>query len=214
MLFFYFHKIPAWIPLLRFPFLFPRIVRKCKSQIRKLQYVLSVFSVGISLFLTSCSTVPIERGEPKQPDLVKQEECRQKGQGSCKGNEGCENICDDLFSQKSHKQGCYEYSSELVSDFKNLIEATEEGDIKEIKDIGSDVLECMLDIDEQRFAEAVKEMRRGAAQELALLIADDRGFATVLEEEDEEFNILKQLLRRLAGSSDLTRSLSQIPVRT
>ena len=67
----------------------------------------------------------------------------------------------------------------------------------------------MLDIDEQGFAKAVREMSRGEAQEFALLIANDKDFAAVLEEEDDEFNVLKQLLNRLAGSSNLYRGLSR-----
>ena len=179
--------------------------------IKSSQYTLPVFFVGLSLFLTSCTStsVPVERKEPKQPDPVKQEECQKIGKGNCKGNEKCEDRCDDVFGKESHQEKCYEYSAELVSDFEDLITATERGEINDIEDIGHDVLNCMLDIDEQGFAKAVREMSRGGAKEFALLIANDKDFAAVLEEEDDEFNVLKQLLNRLAGSSNLYRGLSR-----
>ena len=175
--------------------------------IKPSQYTLPVFFVGLSFILTSCTSVPIERETPKQPDPVKQEECKKTGKGDCK--ESCEDRCDDVFDKESHQKKCYEYSAELVSDFEDLITATERGKINDIEDIGHDVLNCMLDIDEQGFAKAVREMSRGGAKEFALLIANDKDFAAVLEEEDDEFNVLKQLLNRLAGSSNLYRGLSR-----
>ena len=175
--------------------------------IKPSQYTLPVFFIGLSFILTSCTSVPIERETPKQPDPVKQEECKKTGKGDCK--ESCEDRCDDVFDKESHQKKCYEYSAELVSDFEDLITATERGKINDIEDIGHDVLNCMLDIDEQGFAKAVREMSRGGAKEFALLIANDKDFAAVLEEEDDEFNVLKQLLNRLAGSSNLYRGLSR-----
>ena len=175
--------------------------------IKSSQYALPVFFIGLSFILTSCTSVPIERETPKQPDPVKQEECKKTGKGDCK--ESCEDRCDDVFDKESHQKKCYEYSAELVSDFEDLITATERGKINDIEDIGHDVLNCMLDIDEQGFAKAVREMSRGGAKEFALLIANDKDFAAVLEEEDDEFNVLKQLLNRLAGSSNLYRGLSR-----
>ena len=175
--------------------------------IKPSQYTLPVFFIGLSFILSSCTSVPIERETPKQPDPVKQEECKKTGKGDCK--ESCEDRCDDVFDKESHQKKCYEYSAELVSDFEDLITATERGKINDIEDIGHDVLNCMLDIDEQGFAKAVREMSRGGAEEFALLIANDKDFAAVLEEEDDEFNVLKQLLNRLAGSSNLYRGLSR-----
>ena len=97
----------------------------------------------------------------------------------------------------------------MVFDFEDLIEATEKGEVEEIEDIGSYVLECMLDIDEREFAKAVSKMSRREAQDFALLIAENEDFAEVLEEEDDEFNVLKQLINSLTGRSELEEALSQ-----
>ena len=152
---------------------------------------------------------PIERFEPKYTDPVKQKECRRRGRNDCEGDKDCEKICDDIFSRRADRQDCYEYSSEMVFEFEALISATEDGDVDEIEDIGSNVLECMLDIDEREFAEAVRKMSRREAEEFIFLIANNEDFAEVLEEEDDEFNILKQLLNEWARSSDLESALSR-----
>ena len=216
LLFFCFRRV-----LISLPLFISLVVQK--SQIRKF----SVFSVVVSLFLISCffpspreagffggegvdsSPPPIERFEPKYPDPVKQKECRKRGRNDCEGDKDCEKICDDIFSRRADRQDCYEYSSEMVFEFEALISATEDGDVDEIEDIGSNVLECMLDIDEREFAEAVRKMSRREAEEFIFLIANNEDFAEVLEEEDDEFNILKQLLNEWARSSDLESALSR-----
>ena len=176
-----------------------------------MRFFLSIFSFGILLFFTSCSVPPppIERIEPKQPDPVIQRGCLKRGRTDCEGYEDCEDICDDIFRNRRDKQECYEYSSEMVFHFENLIEATEDGEVDEIEDIGADILECMLDIDEREFAEAVSKMNRAEAQDFALLIVENEDFAEVLEEEDDEFNVLKQLINRLSGRYGLEEALSQ-----
>ena len=120
-----------------------------------------------------------------------------------------EDVCDDIFSLRADRQDCYEYSSEMVFEFEKLIEATEDGDVDEIEDIGSNVLECMLDIDEREFAKAIRGMSRREAKEFIFLIVENEDFAEVLEDEDDEFNILKQILHSATGSSDLERALSR-----
>ena len=175
------------------------------------------FSFGILLFFTSCGggegqdegPPPIERINPKRPDPVKQRGCQERGRRDCEGYEDCEEICDDIFRNRRDKEECYEYSEEMVFDFEDLIEATEKGEVEEIEDIGSYVLECMLDIDEREFAKAVSKMSRREAQDFALLIAENEDFAEVLEEEDDEFNVLKQLINSLTGRSELEEALSQ-----
>ena len=183
--------------------------------------VFSLFSVGIFIFLTSCSTSPqqgfnneinpppVERVQPKRPDPVKQGECLRRGRSNCEGNRDCEDICDDIFSRRADREDCYEYSSEMIFEFERLIEVTEDGDVEEIEDIGPNVLECMLDIDEREFAKAIRGMSRREAKEFVFLIAENEDFAEVLEDEDDEFNILKQILHSATGSSDLERALSQ-----
>ena len=142
------------------------------------------------------SPPPIVRKEPKRPDPVKQGECLGRGRNNCEGNRNCEDVCDDIFNRRADRRDCYEYSSEMVFEFERLIEATEDGDVE---DIDADVLECMLDIDEREFAKAVGKMSGREARDFLLAIVEDDRLAEVLEEEDDEFNILKQALHKGVG---------------
>lgn len=147
----------------------------------------------------------IDRREPKQTDPKKQEDCaRRSRSGECEGDEDCEEICNDIFSSRADRNDCYELPEDLVSDFKELLEATEDGDTDEI-DPG--VLHCLLNIDEREFAKAIKKMSRRETENFLVDIVDDDHLAEVLDEEDDEFNILEQLLYKASGSNDLIPQL-------
>ena len=162
-----------------------------------------------NLFYPPPPPLPIVRSEPKQPDPVKQGKCRQRGQRDCEGNKKCEDICDDIFNRRLDRKDCYKFSEDLVYEFEKLIEATEDGDIESIEDIGPETLECMLDISELAFAKAVRDMNRREAREFLLFIVREDIFSEVLEEEDDEYNILKQLLKEAIGGNDLERLLGE-----
>ena len=149
---------------------------------------------------------PIRRATPKTPDPVKIADCSRMKRGqTCEQDEDCKEICDDVFSSRGDKKKCYEFSEDLVSGFEELLESTEDG---EVEDIDALVLECMLDIDEREFARAVKKMSRREAKDFLAAIANDDDLARVLEEEDDEFLILSQLLYKAAGNNDLIDQLA------
>ena len=147
---------------------------------------------------------PYERSAPKDSDPEKQEKCAQSGK-DCKGNDSCEEICNDLFTRRSQREDCEKLPRDLVFDFENLIESIEDGDIDDFK---ANTLECLLDIDDRDFSRAVKKLSRTNAKEFLVLIADDEEIARVLHEEDDEFNIFKQLFAKVSGS-DLSNVLER-----
>lgn len=157
---------------------------------------------------TPPSSPPITRDKPKESDPVKQKGCKAIGEQECKENNKCKKICDDIFSIRSDKKDCYELSKELVYDFRDIIKATEKGSIDTLDEIGSESLECMLDIDERAFAKAIKDMNKKETKKFALFILDNDEFSKVLKDEDNDFNILKQILHGLSGTNDLRRALS------
>ena len=146
-----------------------------------------------------------ERREPKLSDPKKQEDCaRRSRSGECEGDEDCEEICDDIFSSRADRRECYELPEGLVSEFETLLEATEDGDTEEID---PEILECLLDIDEREFAKAIKKMSRGEAEDFLAAVAEEDHLAQVLEEEDDEAVILRQLLSKTARSENLIAQL-------
>ena len=148
----------------------------------------------------------IIRDNPKIPDPVKQEVCRSGGRNTCEDNKKCQDVCDDVFNRRADKKDCYELPESLVLQFEDLLEFVEDGDIE---DIEPTILECMLDIDETEFAKSVKKMSRSEAKRFLASIADNSELAEILEEEDDEFVILKQILNKATGSNALSNQLEK-----
>ena len=159
-------------------------------------------------FITGAAGDPsITRTRPKIPDPVKIENCSRAKRGqTCEQDEDCKEICDNVFSSRGDKKTCYEFSQGLVSRFKDLLESTEDGDVE---DIDPFVLECLLNIDEREFAKAVKDMNRKKSEDFLIAVSNNEALAQVLNDEDDEFNILKQLLNKATGSNDLLPQLKK-----
>ncbi len=150
---------------------------------------------------------PIERKFPKRPDPIKQAECNKKSRSNvCEDKKDCKDICDDVFRSRADKKDCYRLPESIVAEFEKLLEFVEDGDVQ---DIDPEILDCMLDIDEREFARSVKKMNRSEAKRFLVAVADDESLADVLEGEDDEFMILKQVLNKGTGSNDLIVHLTK-----
>ena len=149
---------------------------------------------------------PVVRQTPKKPDIEKQRRC---GKGSttvdlCKDSSTCMNACDDVFTGRANKKDCYELPEELVFEFEDLLDATEDGEIDLIRPFA---LECLLDIDDREFTKAIGKMSRSEAKEFLYEITYDDELAEILEDEDDDYFILKDLLKQATGKSNLVEQL-------
>ena len=145
-------------------------------------------------FMITCAQAPttpeVMRNNIKKTDPEKQEEKCQVGQDPlCSKDKKCKKVCQELFSKNSHEKACLKLPEKTVLDFEELFKTLEKG---EVDDLNLDTLECLLDIDDTEFARAVKKLSSGEAKDFLIAVADDDKLARVLEEEDDEFNILKQ----------------------
>ena len=163
-------------------------------------------------FMINCAgpTPPspeVRRTIPKKTDPEKQEEKCQAGTGDeCTKDKKCKTICDDLFSRSSHEATCLELPKKTVLGFEKLFETLEEEDPE---DLDLDILECLLDIDDTEFTSAVKKLPRAKAKDFLIEVIEDKDLARILEEEDDEFNILKQVFSRAMSGYKLKDVLTE-----
>ena len=158
---------------------------------------------------TGESTPPprTEPRQPKVPDPVKQRKCGKDStrEELCEESARCENDCDDMFSGRAEKT-CLKLPTRLVYDFTELLDFTEDGDIDEID---SEVLECLLDIDDKEFIDAIKDMSGNQAEEFLAGIADDEDLANVFQDEDDNSDILRALLKEATGKNNIEAQLRE-----
>ena len=139
-------------------------------------------------------TPEVSRENPKETDPDKQEEKCQAGIGTaCSKDKKCQKICDDLFSSNSQEKACLELPKKTVLGFEELFETLEEEDPD---DLDLNILECLLDIDDTEFANAVKKLSKDQAKAFLIEVTEEEELSRILEEEDDAFNILKQAFSR------------------
>jgi len=141
---------------------------------------------------------------------VEQEKCKKKGDGDfCEKNEECKKICDDVFSDDSDEKACYKLPESLVVDFKELMASMKKGLADYTEKDTLEVLECLLDLDEEEFAETVGGMSEEEAGKFLLNVAQNGKLAGILNEEDQNFYILEKALFRTSNSGSLRNGLSK-----
>ena len=184
-----------------------------KFALKKQKISNQIVILALSACLLSCvsdplnSTSPaIERGAVKASDPVKQASCGSNRGRICRGDTSCEAVCSAIFQTSFHRRDCRALPRDLVFDFEELIETVKAGGTE---DISPDVLECLLDIDDGEFTKALKSLNRREAGIFLLSITTDEETARILEEEDNEFNIFKQLFSRAVSGFYLDRILSE-----
>ncbi len=145
-------------------------------------------------FIVFLSCSPSGKKQPvvKQKDPVIQQTCKTIGKGTCDKN--CRKICDDIFSDA--EEDCYKFSESLVQSFKKLLDNVKEWkDTNDTNDLNLSALECMLDLEDKGFVSAVKQMSSSSAKRFLAYISENEAPAQILYKEDNEFNIIKQLLK-------------------
>ena len=135
-----------------------------------------------------------------------QAECRATTNNPCSGDSTCRAICEDLFRTTADRSRCLTYPKSIIEDFKELLNFIDVGNIGAIK---KDVLECLLDIDTREFAREIRDnMDRVGARRFLIAIAKDSSLAQILENEDDDFTILKRLLHKITGNNNLISHLT------
>ena len=144
------------------------------------------------------------RRRSKESDERKQVICREMGVQTCNTIE-CEDICRDTFSRVSDKKKCLDLPLELVEGFADLLEFLSEGD--DMQEIELPVLECLLDIDEKPFARKIGKLNREKTRDFLSFAAQNEDLGDILNSEDDEHLLLKQLFNNLSSESEELRKL-------
>ena len=148
--------------------------------------------------------VKTDRTAPKKVDPKKQVECSKIGSGIC--DKACKKICNDIFSGSNEKE-CEKLSASLVSDFDKIIKDVKDGSAKKVQKINKEALNCLLDLDDQKFVKSIKSMSATEARAFLTQIVDDEKLALIFEEEDDEFNIIEQLLYESSGGKSALKAM-------
>ena len=136
-----------------------------------------------------------EDGEGREEAPKGRSLCRDSSLPGCRDSSSCREICDEIFSHKK-RENCYRAPESLVESFEETLRIMQKEDFESID---SDVLECLLKIDNKKFARTVGKLSKTESKEFLLKIAADRKLAEILEKGDENsFRILREAFRAIA----------------
>ena len=130
-----------------------------------------------------------------------------KGRPKCEGDEGCEEICKDIYNRRSVREDCIELAAEQVDKLEEIYETFENPSDDDLASIDSVDFETFVEIDLRPLETLVGKLSASEAKKVLTWIADDPDIAEIFQDEDDEYDLLKKLLDPL--HNDVEQALNK-----
>ena len=142
-----------------------------------------------------------ERSNRKDADRREEINRRKRYSGpKCEGDEDCEEICKDIYNRRSVREDCIELSAEQVDKLDEIYEAFENPSDDDLEEIDPEDFELFVEIDLRPLDTLIGKLSSSEAKRVLAWIADDEAIAEVFQEEDDDYDLLKELLDALGGT--------------
>ena len=190
---------------------------KCKNNLIARGFGL-VFCLG-SLFLSACFPPPPAPGgnvlttPPRGDDYYDRKNRDDKDRGSvldrskkrysgpkCEGDDDCEDICKDIYSRRSVRDDCLELAAEQVEKLWEIYEIFENPREDDLEDIDPEDLETFVEIDLRPLDTLIGKLTSSEAKRVLVWIAVEPDVTEVFKDEDDDYDLLKELLQALGGT--------------
>ena len=112
----------------------------------------------------------------------------------------CKTACANIFSTSSGKKNCLESSTTQVEAFKKLYSHLEEG---EFDSVDLNALQLYMEADDINFIKLIDFYSIDQNKNILIKIAQDENWAQAFYSADENFKLLRALLKRTTGSDGL-----------
>ena len=130
---------------------------------------------------------------------------RYSDSSDCKGDEDCEEICEDIYNRRRDREDCEDLSLAQVKRLEEIYDFIEDPDEDELDTISGDDFDTFININIYPLDRLVGKYKRSEAEEMLLWIARNDEIAKIFKKEDDDYKILKDLLKELNGSNDQER---------
>ncbi len=130
----------------------------------------------------------------------------------CKGDEDCEDICDDIYSSRRERNDCEELSITQVNRFEGIYETLEDSDEDDLQDIDVSKdgdFDVFINVSIEPLHKLVGKYSSREAKDFLAWIANNKDVAELLENEDDDYEVLERLLGRLGASDNLFEALKK-----
>ena len=125
----------------------------------------------------------------------------------CEGDDDCEEICKDIYNRRSVREDCLELAAEQVEKLWEIYEAFENPGEDELASIDAVDFETFIEIDLRPVDTLIGKLSASEAKRVLAWIGEEPDIAKVFQDEDDDYRLLKELLRNI--NSDLKKALSK-----
>ena len=132
--------------------------------------------------------------DPDRDDVIDRSRKRHTGGAECKGDDDCEEMCDDIYDRRRDREDCEDLSARQVELLKDIYELLEDPDSDDLESIDLKDLDVLINISIEPLDDRVGKYSRREAKEMLIWIASSSEVASLFEKEDDDFKILKKLL--------------------
>ena len=153
---------------------------------------------------TEESTVNGNPGDGDTPTLSSRfEDNPELADESCKGNDRCEDVCDNIYQESDSKDTCESLTIGEVAKSEEVFYALVSGDPTKLEDIDEDDLKDFLDIgldgwivkviDKQKSYEDADDRKARFSSTLKWIVDQENVVVSVLESKDRKSEVLKEV---------------------
>ena len=128
----------------------------------------------------------------------------------CEGDSKCEKYCKDIYNRRSVREDCTDLSLAQVKNFGDIYKTFENPTEEGLNNIDPEDFKVFAEIDIRPLEKRIEKFNIVQAKRVLAWIVDDESIAEVFLDEDDNFDLLKELLEKL--HTDKKTALADIPV--
>ena len=116
----------------------------------------------------------------------------------CEGDDDCEEYCKDIYNRRSVREDCLELAQAQVEKLWEIYEIFESPKEDDLEGIDPEDFEIFVEIDNRPLDTLINKLSSSETKRVLAWVAQDEGIAEIFQDEDDEYDLLKELL----GSGD------------
>ena len=115
----------------------------------------------------------------------------------CEGDSKCEEYCKDIYNRRSVREDCLELARTQVDKLWDIYEIFENPKADDLKSIDAEDFDTFVEIDLRPVDTLIGKFSSSEAKRVLTWIGEESDIAEVFQDEDDDFQLLKALLKEV-----------------
>ena len=137
------------------------------------------------------------RSDRDRDSVLSRARSRYDSRTRCSADSDCRKLCDDIYNRRKDREDCEALPSRQVEVLKEVYDILEDPDFDELDALDTDDFDVLINITIEPLDKLAGKYSPSEAKEVLRWIAEKSDVASVFQKEDDDFDILKDLLKEL-----------------